>query len=312
MTLIQLRYLLAIDRHRSFSVAARACHVTQPTLSMQILHLEQELDVILFDRRKKPIVPTQTGKAIIAQARTAAGEVERIREIVHHYKNILEGDLRIGIIPTVAPYLVPLFVGDFFIKYPKIRLSIEELVTEEIVERLRNGLLDGGIVVSPLNEASVTERPLFYENILIYVSQHHELAACSAIHPHQIKERDLWLLSKGHCFRSQMLNLCSRSSKRPPRQHIEYQSGSLETLMKLVDTHGGVTLLPELAYRSLPADKHPQVHSFDRRKPLREVSLITFRSAVKKDLLAALTDHILLTIPGEMKRKPHGEIVRWR
>ena len=208
MTLTQLDYIVAVDTFRHFATAADACHITQPTLSMQIQKLEDELGVLIFDRSKQPVVPTETGVALLTQAREVLRTARRIPEIVSESKNELRGDLRIGIIPTLAPYLLPYFIGEFIGNYPDVSVRIEEFMTEQIVERLRTGLIDVGMVVTPLGETGIAELPLFREPFVVYAAENHTLLQHETVTAADLQTDGLWLLTEGHCFRDQVANLC--------------------------------------------------------------------------------------------------------
>ncbi|MCR6720002.1 MAG: LysR substrate-binding domain-containing protein [Chitinophagaceae bacterium] len=208
MTLVQLEYIIAVDTWRHFATAAEHCFVTQPTLSMQIQKLESELGVIIFDRSKQPVVPTEAGIEIIETARRILREKDSLLETVQRHKGLLTGELRIGIIPTLAPYLLPLFIQSFTQKYPHVRLVVHEMMTELIITRLREGKLDAGLLVTPLQEPGITEHVLFYEELMAYVSRRNEMYEKTYVLPQDIDANKLWLLEEGHCFRSQIVNLC--------------------------------------------------------------------------------------------------------
>lgn len=251
MTLTQLEYIVAIDTYRSFGLAAGKCLVTQPTLSMQVRKLEQELGLELFDRSSQPILPTEAGRLIVDQARVVLREAGRIGEIVREQKLELEGTLTLGVIPTVAPYLLPYFLGPFSKKYPEVRLEIRELTTGDIVSLLRRDLLDAGILATPVHEPGLVEEPVFYEEIMLYVHPGHALAAYEAVPAAHLETRDMWMLTEGNCFRDQVINLCALRGNMP-MHNLKYESGSIETLRKMVDVEGGYTLMPELAVLELP------------------------------------------------------------
>lgn len=313
MTLTQLDYVIAIDTYRRFCTAAEKCFITQPTLSMQVNKLEKELGVIIFDRTKHPTIPTEIGKLIIAQARLILQESKKINEIVQNTKTAIEGELRLGVIPTLAPYLLPLFINGFLKKYPKVKIYIEELITDQIIERLQHDLLDIGIVVTPTKEKGLLEIPLFYEGIMAYVSMGSVFAKSKKIKISDIKNHcNLWVLNKDHCFSSQVINLCSQLKKIETTFNLEYQSGSLETLIKLVDSNGDLTLLPELAADELPKEKKKLLRGFADISPVREVSIITHRSFVKKELIEILKKEIMINIPPKMKSNKRGQIVEWK
>lgn len=300
MTLTQLEYIVAVDTHRHFATAAEHCHITQPTLSMQIQKLEDELGVLIFDRSKQPVVPTETGQAILMQAREALRTARRIPEIVSESKNDFQGDLKIGIIPTLAPYLLPYFIGEFISSYPAVSVQIQELVTEQIIERLRNGLIDVGLVVTPLAENGITEIPLFQEPFVVYVADSHPLRHTRTITPDSLKIDGLWLLTEGHCFRNQVINLCGADRRPNGNATLRYETGSLETLIKLIDRQDGFTLLPYLATLDMDENRQARLRPFEAPQPVREVSLVIHRSFLKRQLINALRAEILARLPPEL------------
>ncbi|QDK78766.1 LysR family transcriptional regulator [Spirosoma sp. KCTC 42546] len=303
MTLSQLDYIVAVDTYRHFATAAEACHVTQPTLSMQIQKLEDELGILVFDRSKQPVVPTETGQAILAQARDVLRAAQRIPELVSESKDDFRGDFRIGIIPTLAPYLLPYFIGEFIAKYPAVSVQIQELVTEQVVERLRNGLIDVGLVVTPLAENGITEIPLFQEPFVVYAAESNPLLANSTIAPADLDTDGLWLLTEGHCFRNQVMNLCGADRQANGTTALRYETGSLETLIKLIDKQGGFTLLPYLATLDMDTIRQARLRPFDQPQPVREVSLVMHRSFLKRKLINTFRDEILAHLPDELATK---------
>ncbi|WP_114782481.1 hydrogen peroxide-inducible genes activator [Botryobacter ruber] len=314
MTLVQLEYLLAVDTYRHFATAAENCFVTQPTLSMQLQKLEEELGVQLFDRSRVPVRPTELGKEIIAQARVVLAEAKKIQEIVQNQKQELAGELRIGVIPTLAPYLIPLFITGFMQKYPQVQVTVQELLTHQIVEKLNHELLDVGLLVTPLEDKSIKELPLFYEAFVAYINASHPLAKRKTIDPDKLSLEDLWVLNEGHCFRSQVLNICNRGGKAMAAHsgHFDYKSGSLETLRRIVETQHGLTLLPELSVLDMPADKRKLVRPFQEPQPLREVSLVVHRSFLKKKLIEALQQEIIESVPEEIRNRKKEQVVAIR
>src|SRR5690606_22859725 len=221
--------------------------ITQPTLSMQIQKLEASLGVKIFDRSKHPVVPTKIGKKIIQQARTIIAESKKIQEIISDAKEDLEGELKIGVIPTVAPYLLPKVLGNFMNKYPNLHLQIWEFTTNKIVSQLKNGLLDCGILATPLDEESLIVQPLYYESFVAYLSDHSSLENKKTVTANELLGETLWLLNEGHCMRNQVLNLCQRRNLLNPDRSLEYNTGSIETLKRMVDTNGGATIIPQLS-----------------------------------------------------------------
>jgi LysR family hydrogen peroxide-inducible transcriptional activator len=312
ISLIQLEYIVAVDTYRHFATAAEKCFVTQPTLSMQIKKLEDQLDLIIFDRTKQPVIPTEQGKKIIEQARIVLQEAKKIDQIVKDVKNDISGDLRIAVIPTIAPYLLPLFTGAFKRKFPGIKLKVEEMVTEKIVENLEKDLLDAGILVTPLHEKQILEKPLFYEEMLIYSNKNHPLVKKSKIKVSDIATSEIWLLNDGHCFRHQIVNLCDLHELESDDLPFEFEGGSLETLMRIIDKEGGYTLIPELAELFVPEGRKSQIRHFSNIVPLREVSLVYTRRFAKTTLIEKLADSVIQTIPQHLLNKERGTIVEWK
>lgn len=294
MNLQQFEYILALDAQRHFAKAAEQCHVTQPTLSMMIQKLEEEIGQKIFDRSRQPVLPTQGGEELIRQARVILKEVERFGEIARAQEKSLSGTLRVGIIPTLSPYLLPLFLQDFMRNYPEIHLKISERTTSTLVDSLHKGMLDAAILVTPLNDPTLQESQLFYEPFVVYSSHTYPK---KYLLPEDIDPNQLWLLEEGHCFRSQILNICELRSKN--QLQIEYEAGSLETLKRMVDTQKGVTLLPELATLHLSPEEQVRIKRFANPEPTREVSIVTHRHLVKQRLVEALKNEILAHLPLE-------------
>lgn len=312
VTLIQLEYIIAVDTYRHFVTAAEKCFVTQPTLSMQIKKMEEELGVVIFDRTKHPIIPTEIGEKIIEQARITLAESSRIKELVNEYSNVISGDITIGIIPSLATYLLPLFIGSFIEKYPDVTIKVVELLTEDIIDHLKKDLLDVGILVTPLNEKGIIEQPLFYEEMFLYANKNHPISNKVKINTDELASPDLWVLSDGHCFRSQVVNLCSYTKQVKANSHFKYESGSLETLKKMVEKEGGFTILPELAMDQTTKNTKTVVKQFSGKKPLREVSLVYTRNYAKRNLIALFSDEIKKAVPKELLSNKEGRIVEWR
>jgi LysR family transcriptional regulator, hydrogen peroxide-inducible genes activator len=311
MTLVQLEYIVAVDTWRHFATAAAKCFITQPTLSMQLQKIEAELGVQIFDRSKVPVVPTAEGVEIIQQARVILKEVERLSEVTRERQGEIVGELRLGILPTIAPYLLPLFLKSFLEKYPGIRLKVTELTTEILVDRLKKNLLDAGLVVTPLNDPGIFEQPLFYEEFVVYVSPAETVYKKRYVLAEDIDVRHLWLLEEGHCLRSQIMNLCELKSKMQEDNNFQYEAGSIETLKKMVEMQNGITILPKLALQDLSPQQLKMVRHFKPPAPVREVSLVTHRSTVKKRILGALQREILLAVPQDMQHKGSRTVVEY-
>lgn len=292
MNLQQLEYILAVEEHGSFSRAAEARFVSQPALSMMVQKLEEELDLKIFDRSKQPIVATDGGKTVLAQARVILHEVSKLHEVTRQQRETLSGDLSIGIIPTLAPYLLPLFLKPFLEKYPAVHLKIHEHTTTALVERLRKGQLDAGLLATPIPNANLKEMPLFYEPFYVYAHDEYEK---NYLLPEDLNPDELWLLEEGHCLRSQILNLCELRKKS--NAQLEFEAGSIDTLIKMVDHQSGVTIVPELATHTLTPAQRKRLRPFADPVPVREVSLVTHRDAVKRSLIEALRQEVLANLP---------------
>ncbi len=309
MTITQLEYVIAVDTHRSFAKAANHCYVSQPALSMQVKKIEEELDVLIFDRSKKPVITTDIGQKIVEHARLILKEVERMHEIIQYQKDEIRGTLRVGIIPTLSPYLVPLFINNFIEKYPDVNLIFEELLSEEIIEKLNTDLLDVGILITPMDCNSVVELPLFYEGFILYGAASEPLMKKKEVSINDLNINDMWLLKHGHCFRMQTINICS-DQKAGATQQIKFESGSLETLKKMVESRFGYTLLPELAVVDMDEQKKKNIRHFQSPVPIREVSMVIHRSFVKRRLIESLRDEILNNVPESYKNKNRGLLIQ--
>ncbi|MBN8668620.1 MAG: LysR family transcriptional regulator [Chitinophagales bacterium] len=309
MTFTQLEYVLAVFRHRHFAAAAADCFVTQPTLSMQIHKLEVDLGIKIFDRSKQPVIPTELGMEFINHALRIMEERDGLIEMVNHRKGIVAGELKIGIIPTLAPYLLPLFVKEFTTQYPEVRLVVNEMMTDIIVQRLREGKIDAGILVTPLMEQGIREDLLFYEELVVYVSKNNQAYEKQYVLARDIDPNKLWLLEEGHCFRSQIMNLCELQKASKLGHRFEYEAGSIETLRRMVEINDGITILPELSTIDLPARQQQMIRQFRKPVPMRQVSLVVHRDFIKKKLLDILKREIIAAVPEKIKRNSAKNVV---
>lgn len=310
MTITQLEYIIALDTHRNFVNAADSCFVTQPTLSMQIQKLEDELGVKIFDRSKQPVVPTHIGEDIISQARNVLKEHSKIIELIQDEKGVIKGDLRLGIIPTVAPYLIPRFLVKFLTKYPEVNLVVNELTTDQIIYQLKNDLLDCGIMASPIKDKNLNEETLYYEEFVAYVSSSNKLSRKTTVKPEDLELSDIWILNEGHCMRNQVINICGERKKDNNKSRFEYQTGSVETLKRLVEQDDGITILPEMAVMDMGDDQMELVRYFKAPEPVREIGMFTHRHFVKKKLIKTLSDEIIATVPNKMRKKDKRDVVK--
>lgn len=312
MTIVQLSYIVAVNDAKSFAKAAEKCFVTQPTLSMQIQKLEEELGVIIFDRTKKPVAPTEIGEKLIEQARVIIREKERVHEIIRQETEEINGKFKIGIIPTIAPYLLPRFVENFTKKYKAVELIIDELQTDQIVEKLKRDELDAGIMATPLFIKEISEQPIFYEPFVGYVSKNHKLYKNKKINPDDLDVHDLFLLKEGHCFRDHVLQICKSygDNRHPNIRTINLEGATLETLIKMVDKNISMTLIPYLAMKEIEGtDKMKFVRKFEKPVPTREISVVYHRAQLKKHLIELLVEEIKASIPKELLKGESDYIV---
>ena len=297
MTITQLQYVLAVAEHKNFTLAAEKCFVTQPTLSMQIQKIEEELNILIFDRSKKPIQLTAIGQKIVEQAKNIVNEAGKIKDIVEFQKGFIGGEFRIGIIPTIMPTLLPMFLNNFIKKYPKIKLIIEELNTNEIITRLKNGHLDAAIAATPLEDEKIKEIVLYYEPFVAYVPENNIISQKAEIEISDLNLDEILLLQDGHCFRDGILNLC-KNQAMTGKNSFQLESGSFETLIKLADEGLGTTLLPYLHTLNLNEKDKLKLRQFKEPKPAREVSLIYPKSELKIHIIDALRSTISGVVKG--------------
>ncbi len=297
MTITQLHYVLAVAEYKNFTLAAEKCFVTQPTLSMQIQKIEEELSVLIFDRSKKPIQLTAIGEKIVNQAKNIVNEAGKIKDIVEYQKGFIGGEFRLGIIPTIMPTLLPMFLTNFIKKYPKVKLIIEELNTDEIISRLKNGHLDAAIAATPLEDEQIKEIVMYYEPFVAYIPNNHTVLEKSEIEISDLNLDEILLLQDGHCFRDGILNLC-KNQNLSNTSSFRLESGSFETLIKLADEGLGTTLLPYLHTLDLKEKDKSKLREFKDPKPAREVSLIYPKSELKIHIIDALRSTIAGVVKG--------------
>jgi len=296
MTITQLKYCIAVAEYRNFTTAAQHVYVTQPTLSMQIQKLEQELDLKIFDRTQKPIGLTAVGEKIIQQAHLIVAESDRIQDVIQQEKGVIGGNFKLGIIPTVMSTLLPLFLQTVLKAYPKLILEIEEMPTQQIIENLEKGTLDAGIAATPLDYDHILEKPLYYEPFMVYAPTHSKLNKEKSIIADMLKNEQVLLLQDGHCFRNSALNICKIKHEVP--LPFEIKSGSFETLVQLAEEGLGITLLPYLHASKLSDRQQVNLKSFKTPEPAREVSMIYHQRKLKLHIVEALHDKIRAIIRG--------------
>jgi len=297
MTITQLKYVLAVAEQQNFTKAAQKTFVTQPTLSMQIQKLEEELGIQIFDRSKKPIELTSLGSKIVNQARNIVNEANRMQDVVDQEKGFIGGEFHLGIIPTVMPTLLPMFLKNFTNRFPKVQLKIEELTTDEIISKISDGHLDAAIAATPLGQDKIKERVLYYEPFVGYVPDNHRLVDKKILERTDLDLDDILLLEDGHCFRDGVINLC-KASKLSPDEHFQLESGSFETLIKLSNEGLGMTLLPYLHTLDISEKQIKNLRYFEEPSPSREVSLLYSKSELKMQIINALYEVISGVIRG--------------
>tara|TARA_R110002050_G_scaffold41242_1_gene100070 strand:+ start:65075 stop:66022 length:948 start_codon:yes stop_codon:yes gene_type:complete len=305
MTLTQIEYVLAIAEHGSFVEAAKKRYVTQPALTTQVKNLEEELGVMIFDRTKKPIIPTTIGEQIIAQAKEVVGQSRKLHDLVGEYQKIEKGDLAIGIIPTISPYLVPLFINNFSKDNADVNVSVQEEITEEIIRKLKNGQLDVGIIATPIETTGILNIPLYYEKFYGYVSRSNENYHKKAINISELNIDDIWLLKEGNCFRDQVMNICNQSKKQIFRDNFRFESHSIESLKRIVEVKNGMTLIPDLSLATIPTKNLDMVKELEGITPVREISLVVTRQFLKRRVIDRLMYAIQASISDELKTN-HG------
>lgn len=301
MTLTQLSYIVAVDKYRHFATAAQKIYITQPTLSMQIQKLEDELGVLIFDRSKSPVVPTAIGEQIIDQAKVILSGSKHIEDMVSVKDGELKGSFRIGIIPTIAPYLVPLFLKPFSERHPNVKLVFEEALTSEVLEGLHEDHFDVGIIATSTNQ-HIYEHELFSEPFLGYLSPGHDFASKEKLCIDDLYSQDLWLLNEGHCFRDQTIKLCKQNNDKLKHSNISFESGNLETLKRLVEQDYGITLMPYLAMQDHDTRcANGVIKEFMDPIPTRKIRLVYSREFLKQNIVNAFVETIKDSIPDELK-----------
>lgn len=309
LTITQIEYLVAVDRVRHFGKAAKSCHISQPSLSMQIQKAEELLGFAVFDRLKKPILPTEKGVLLLEQARLVLREHRKLILLGQEAEHEVKGEFRLGIIPTLAPYVLPLFLEKFNRQYPKVKLEVDELKTANIITDLKEDALDAGILAIPLHQPGLTERHLFYEPFYLYINPKHPLNKRKLIRDSDLSEGEFWLLKEGHCFRDQVLSFCGLGGEgRSVLPNVRFEGSNFETLRNLVRSVGGYTLLPQLSVMRLSSDERSRaVRVFQSPVPIRDVGLVYRRQQWKSLILTALEKSIAESLPEDLKRvRSHG------
>ena len=309
MTLTQIEYVLAIAEQGSFVEAAKKRFVTQPALTTQVKNLEEELGVMIFDRTKKPIQPTVIGHQIIEQAKEVINQSRKLPDLVREYQQVEKGDISIGVIPTISPYLVPFFINNFSEDNKSVNISIQEEITEEIIHKLKNGQLDAGIIATPVETTGIVSLPLYYEKFFAYVSRANPEYHKKTLNISDLNVDDIWLLKEGNCFRNQVINICKQSSNQPFRDNFRFESHSIESLKKIVEVKNGMTLIPELSLEGIHTKNMDMVKEIEGETPIREISIVVTRQFLKRRIIDRLRYSILDSLPKDVWREHKGKIV---
>ena len=304
LTLTQLRYLVAVESQRSFRGAAEQCHVSQPALSMQVQKAEDLLGQVVFDRSQQPVVPTERGKALLRQAQVVLRELDRFRDLLTPDGQVA-GRYRLGVIPTLATTLLPLLLPRFCQHFPDVELVVEETQTDTLVERLLDDSLDGGLAATPLSVAGIFEEPLYDEPLFAYLPPRHALAKKQTLRQSDLVGEHLWLMAEGHCFRTQVMQLCRVDRQATGSDAVRFESGSFETLVQLVDRGFGITVLPALSVDQLPHKRQrSRVRAFSAPTPVRQVSFVYAREHLRRRIGEAIVDCVQEGLPESVRRSP--------
>lgn len=308
---IQLEYVIALATYGNFKIASEHCFVTQPTMSMQIKKMEQDLGVLLFDRSKQPVIATPVGQIVIDQARIILSERDKLTEIVATHQNEIQGELHLGVIHSIAPFLLPLFIMELHQNYPQLHVHVHEMITEDLIQALRMETIDVAILVTPVDYKQIITTPIYYEEIAVYVSPNHHFYTLESIPEKLLDGEDMWMLREGHCFRDQTLNLCSNPHRSLKNKRFTFETGSIETLIKMVDLQGGYTLIPEMVISNISPEKRDQIKWIEGEAKMREVSIATYRNYAKLRLVKILENTIQTAIPSRMLSRKSGQVVEW-
>lgn len=308
MTITQLYYILAVAEHSNFTKAAKHCLVTQPTLSMQIQKLEDELKIQIFDRTKKPIELTNVGVKIVTQAKTILAEVERVNDIVDQEKGFIGGEFKLGISNSIMPTLLPLFFKSFISRYPKVKLNIEELKTNDIINKIKEGNLDGGIVSTPLNLEDIKERVIFYEKLVGYISENHRLKDKTLIEISDLDINDILFKENDDSLRNMVVNM-TQNEDTTQNNNFNLKSDSIEMLVKLTNEEMGMTVLPYLNTLDLKTHEIKNLRFFKNPHPAREVSLIYNISELKIQIINSIHKTISENIKDLIKYQEDIKII---
>ena len=293
-----MEYIVAVYRFRHFAKAAEQCGVTQPTLSAMIQKMEKELGVKIFERSSQQVSPTPVGKLVVEQAWKVLSRANKIKDIVAEEQHSLKGTFRIGILPTIAPYLLPRFFTKLEKEHPEIDFHVIEMKTADIKKALSRGELEAAIAVR-LDELDVyNQTSMYYEQFIAYVAEGDPLFEKSNIKTSDLGNEFLWLLDEGHCFRDQLVKFCNLKSANESKS--KYSLGSIETFMRMVESGQGVTFIPELALSQLSDSQKRLVRPFALPIPVRDVVLLTTKNFVRHSIANLIVESVKSNVPKSM------------
>lgn len=310
MNKVQLDYALKLQKVGNYSRAAKQLGISQPALSLQIKNLENELGIYLFDRTKKPIGVTYEGKRFLEKAEQLLSQFIQLESFAQGLKNDYAGEITVGIIPTLSPYMVPLFIGELRKNFPQMIINIKEMLTEKIIENLRSNTIQLGIAATPIETTTKFElKPIMYEEFMVFISDEHDLSSHDNIQIEDLQHRDIWLLKEGNCFRDQVNNICGFNRKYGSENKFSYESNSIEALCRIVENQGGITFIPELSTMHLPEHKLDMIKKIKGKKRVREISMITIPNQTKIRFVNKIFETIQKNIPKSMLYKSDSKIV---
>lgn len=311
MTLQQIEYALALRKTGNYSRAAKTVGISQPAMSIQIKKLEEELGLTLFDRNQKKVVATSPGEKFLDQAQVLFTQAKQLKELALTLNEEYSGEIELGIIPTLAPYLLPLFIEQLNEKYPNLTIRVREVITEEIVAGVRTGELDFGIISTPIqSKTKLDVIPLFYEPFLLFVSTDHTLFKKETIDIKEVPLHDIWLLKEGNCLRNQVDGICEISTRQASSQNLFYfESNSIESLCRIVELKGGITLLPELTTIQFGAEKEHLIKNMAGPKRVREISIIHLSNHVHQQIIRDISELIRSCIPKRLLKKENAKTI---
>lgn len=309
MNIQQFQYVLAVVDSRNFENAAERCFVTQSTLSTMIGRFESEIGIKIFNRRTKPVSVTPEGQQIIDRLRIIQNELDQLGNVVQEIKEEMAGEIKIGVITTIAPYLLPRFLPEFARRFPKVKTIVKEIPTAQIQRELKNRSLDIGILAIPIGDQELEEHELYTEPFMVYDCC--EVKKQGKITTADLDYSKLWLLREGHCLRTQVYQICEQLNMSPGNDlNFEFESGSMDSLLRFTKGNKGVTIIPHLAALDLPEQEKSNLIEFTSPTPVRAIGMLTHKDFVKRQLLRELQKVIQESVAGLIPETGTCDIVK--